>query len=130
MKRYLSAFLGGALGLVALMPLSARAAIDCTNVSEIKDIESFLCVFGNLIGLATGILAALALLVFFWGLVKYLAKADDEKAKEQGKNTMVWGVVALFVMFSVFGLVRFLMTSFGISTFNNRPLNPPKVIFP
>lgn len=114
MKKHLSVYLGSALGLSVFMPSFAHAAT-CTPGVQITNIQSFLCAFANLIDLATGILAALALLIFFWGLVKYIAKADDEKAKEAGKNTMIWGVIALFVMFSVFGLVRFLQRSFGIN---------------
>ncbi|MEN9405109.1 MAG: hypothetical protein RLY47_68 [Candidatus Parcubacteria bacterium] len=113
MKKHLSIYLGGALGLAAFAPSFAHAAINCSDSGTIVDIESFLCSFEGLINFLTGVVAALALLVFFWGLTKYIAKADDEKAKESGKNIMIWGVLALFVMFSVFGLVSFLQTSFG-----------------
>ncbi len=34
--------------------------------------------------------------------------------KEQAKKTMLWGVVAIFVMASVWGLVSFIGSSFGI----------------
>ena len=126
MKKYLLVYLGSALGLFAFAPSFAHAA-DCSS-GQITNIQSFLCAFSGLISTATGILAALALLVFFWGLVKYIAKADDEKAKESGKNTMVWGIIALFVMFSVFGLVRFLQNSFGID--ENRGAPPIPTIYP
>lgn len=53
------------------------------------------------------IVAAVAVLVFFWGLVKFIFKAGSD-AKTEGKNFMIWGVVALFVMISVWGLVRFI----------------------
>jgi TRAP-type C4-dicarboxylate transport system permease small subunit len=80
--------------------------------------------FGQWVGMLTGILAALALLVFIWGLVKYIwAAGSDEKAS--GKNIMVGGVVALFVLFSVFGIVRFLQRSFG--TVDTGGLPPPAV---
>lgn len=126
MKKQLSVYLGSALGLSVLMPSFAHAAT-CAPGVQITNIQSFLCAFDNLIGLATGILAALALLIFFWGLVKYIAKADDPKEKEAGKNTMIWGVVALFVMFSVFGLVRFLQSSFGITNQNNSAPTIPHI---
>lgn len=112
------------VGLFAGVPFISQAAFACT-----PGIRNFLCRFMDLIGLATGILAALALLVFFWGLVKYIAKADDEKAKAAGKNTMIYGVIGLFVMFSVFGIVRFLQSSFGIDAGNNSAPDVPEVIF-
>ena len=48
----------------------------------------------------------LALLFFFWGVAKYIRSSGTEK--DEGKKIMVWGVVALFVMSSVWGIVRFL----------------------
>ncbi len=110
--------------LPALVPLTTHAAFTCS-----PGIRNLLCKLTDIVSLATGILAALALLVFFWGLVKYIVKADDEKAKEQGKNIMIWGVIALFVMFSVFGIVKFLQTSLGINAGNNTAPSIPKVLF-
>ncbi len=54
------------------------------------------------------IVFTLALLFFFWGVAKYIRSAGSEK--DEGKKIMVWGVVALFVMASVWGLVAFLQT--------------------
>ncbi len=48
----------------------------------------------------------LATLYFFWGIVKYIKSEGAGKA--EGKAIMVWGVVALFVMTSVWGIVRLL----------------------
>ena len=53
------------------------------------------------------IVAGIALLVFFWGLAKFILKVGgDEEAVKEGKTLMIWGVVALFVMVSVWGIIR------------------------
>lgn len=83
---------------------------------------------GGIINLLIGIAAALALLAFFWGLVKYIAKAEDEGAKEEGRHLMINGAIALFVLFSIFGIIRFLRLEFGI--FSNSDLTPPGLTFP
>ena len=54
---------------------------------------------------------SLALLFFFWGVAKYIWSAGD--AKEEGKKIMVWGVIALFVMSSIWGIIGFLKTDIG-----------------
>ena len=54
----------------------------------------------------------LALLVFFWGVVKYIW--SEGTGKEEGRKIMVWGIIALFVMSSVWGLVGFIQVSIGI----------------
>lgn len=126
MKKHLLIYLGGALALFVSAPSFAHA-YTCGDVVSITDIQTFLCAFSGLISLTTGIVASLALLVFFWGLVKFIAKADDPKEKEAGKNIMIYGVIALFVMFSVFGLVKFLQTSFGVGGTNNANPGAPKI---
>jgi hypothetical protein len=57
---------------------------------------------------------ALATAMFIWGLVKFLfINAGEEAKREQGRQFMIWGVIALAVMLSVWGLVGVLRSSFG-----------------
>jgi hypothetical protein len=79
---------------------------------ELGNITNLLESVGNLVDLALPIVIAIALLVFFWGLVKFIFAGAE--AKDEGKTLMIWGVVALFVMVSVWGLVRFIGNAFDI----------------
>src|SRR3989344_4902770 len=72
-------------------------------------------IFIDLIQLAIPVIAGLALLVFFKGLAAFIAKSGDEKSHAEGRNLMVWGLVALFVMVSVWGIIRFVYTDLGLS---------------
>ena len=64
---------------------------------------------GGLINTSIAVVIAIALLGFFWGLVKFIFRVGgDEKAVDDGKRIMKWGLLALFVMVSVWGIVRFL----------------------
>jgi hypothetical protein len=54
----------------------------------------------------------LALLAFFYGLAKLIWGGPE--AVSEGKSLMIWGIVALFVMVSVWGLVRFIGNAFNI----------------
>jgi hypothetical protein len=59
---------------------------------------------------------AVALATFVWGVVKFFFINSDEEAKRtQGKQFMIWGIVALTVMLSVWGLVSILQETFGIT---------------
>ena len=55
-----------------------------------------------------------AILVFFWGIVKFIANAGDEKAIEDGKKFMIWGLVGLFVIISMWGIIGFLQETLAI----------------
>lgn len=60
------------------------------------------------------LLMAGAVVIFFMGIVQYiwgLRSGDAAKAKV-GSNFMLWGLVGLFVMFSVYGIVKLGQTIF------------------
>ena len=61
------------------------------------------------------LLLSVAVLLFFWGLVKYIANASDEAAKESGKQLMIWGMIALFVMVAFWGIIGYVQSSLGLT---------------
>lgn len=99
MKKTLSAL------AVAAMPALAAA-------QELQNIDKLVKSVGDIIGLLVPIVFTLALLYFFWGLANYILKAGEEK--EKGKDIMIWGIVALFVMASVWGIVGFIQNALDV----------------
>jgi uncharacterized membrane protein YidH (DUF202 family) len=69
---------------------------------------------GGLVSNLIVLVAGVALLAFFWGLFKFILNASNEKAKDDGKSIMIWGVVALFLMVSVWGIIRFVQLDLGL----------------
>jgi len=59
---------------------------------------------------------SLAFLLFVYGVVQYVLNDADGAKREKGKQFMVWGIIALTVMISTWGLVRLLGSSFGLNT--------------
>ena len=77
--------------------------------------ELFLLI-ANLVKLTFPLLVGFALIVFFWGVSKLILYSDNEQKRREGINTIVWGLVALFVIVSVWGLVFvFTQTFFGVA---------------
>lgn len=85
------------------------------NKAKLGNVESFVKDIGDIIDVAIPIVFALALLFFLWGLAKYIFAAGNEEAKDAGKRIMIWGIIALFVMASVWGIVAFLQDVFGVT---------------
>ncbi|OHB08765.1 MAG: hypothetical protein A3I19_02200 [Candidatus Zambryskibacteria bacterium RIFCSPLOWO2_02_FULL_38_13] len=70
-------------------------------------------------GLVNSVLIPLAfavcLLYFFWGVAKYIRTgAGSDQAAEEGKRVMIWGIVGLFVAFSVWGIISFIQSELSI----------------
>lgn len=64
------------------------------------------------------LLFAIALIVFIWGLVVFIRNAPDEKALEQAKRHIVYGLLGMFIMVSAFGIVKLILGTFGIPEMN------------
>ncbi|MEK7176896.1 MAG: pilin [Patescibacteria group bacterium] len=96
------------LALLAFAPAFAFA-------QDLGNIDTFVENIGELVALALPIVVAIALLVFFWGLVKFIFAQGNEESKAEAKKIMLWGLIALFVMVSVWGLVEFIGSALGIN---------------
>lgn len=59
-----------------------------------------------------GVLGAIAFLVFFYGLLKFVIRADNEVELAKGKQYMMWGIIALFVLISFTAILNLLAVEF------------------
>ncbi|MFT5280903.1 MAG: uncharacterized membrane protein YidH (DUF202 family) [Flavobacteriaceae bacterium] len=60
------------------------------------------------------LLIAIAVVVFIMGVIKYIMNAENPEKRTEGKNFMIYSIVAITVMVSVWGLVAILSnTVFG-----------------
>jgi hypothetical protein len=114
----------------ALAPLTGNAAT-CSLAGNPK-IQDLLCyVTGIINNSIIPLLFALALVMFVWGVIKFFIINSDEEAKRaEGKQFMIWGIVALAVMLSVWGLVGILKTTFGINVGSSSSSLLPQVCPP
>jgi len=95
-------------------------------------IKDLITAVGGLINPLIVILVGVALLVFFWGLAKFIFRVGgDEKAVEGGKRLMIWGLIALFIMISVWGIIRFMQNALLLPLpSGNSPIDIPPVLTP
>lgn len=80
-----------------------------------SQVTGLITVFGEWVNTLIPIALALGLLFFLYAIVKFLLSAGDEEKRKDAKSMMIWGVIALFVMVSVWGLVGFIGNTFGVS---------------
>jgi hypothetical protein len=79
-----------------------------------NNLSSLIAMAGNILNSLIPLLIALAVVVFFWGLVQYVLKSGGEGGGN-GRSIMIAGLVALFVMVSVWGIVRLAQNTLGVS---------------
>ncbi len=62
------------------------------------------------------LLFALSFLYFAYGVFKFLRLDAADKAREEARNAILWGIVGMVIMFSVYGIIYFVLASFGLSS--------------
>jgi len=58
-------------------------------------------------------LFALAMVYFLYGLAQYLLSPDNEEVRKSSKSHMLWGIVGLFIMVAVFGIMNLILSTVG-----------------
>ena len=59
----------------------------------------------------TSLLFIVATVVFLWGVILYVIAGSDEKKIETAKSFLIWGLIGLFVMVAMWGLVNAVFTT-------------------
>jgi hypothetical protein len=103
-----------ALSLTFLVPAIAFA-------QTLQPIGVLLVSIGHLANLAIPILVALTVVVFFYGLLMFVWHHGEEH-----KALMFWGLVALFIMLSLWGIIHLAQDAL-LTGGNATPINPPQV---
>ena len=108
------------------LPLFAFAQTDSTQAAAVTltPLQQLVDSFGGLINSLIPILIAIALVVFFFGLVKYVWGSGGAERQKQGRSVMIAGLVALFVMVSVYGIIRLMQDALALDT--NTSIDVPR----
>ncbi len=124
MKKFSYGLIAGLLPSIVFAQIGG-GTISGTVVGCSSDLCRVIEDFGSIVQSLVVIMASVALLVFFWGLVKYIASAGDAAKAKEGKSIMTYGVIALFVLFFIWGILFFIRDAFGINPTGT--ITPPQV---
>src|SRR3989338_2500755 len=104
MKKNLLKFIP-ALSFAAVAPLVVSA-----QTSGLGDVLSRI---SGLFSALLPILISLGVIYFIWGIVQYFI-GDSEEAKKTGRDRIIYGIVGLAVIVSIWGLVAILNQTLGL----------------
>ena len=60
------------------------------------------------------LLFAAGFLYFLWGMTMFIWKADSDEGRTTGTRHMIWGIVGMFIMVAVMGIIKVIKGTFGI----------------
>ncbi len=88
---------------------------------SLSPISQFIVSIGNIVALLIPITIGIAMVVFFYGLVKYIRNPE----KTDGRQIMIAGIVSLFIMVSIWGIIRLVQTTILGNTNQPNQVNAP-----
>lgn len=89
-----------------------------------QDVNDLLYIFIEVLDFMVPLLIGLAVLLFLWGLLRYYS-TDNQNTKKEAINIIGYGVISIFVMVSIWGLVNLIVDTFNLSSPINSNSNFP-----
>jgi len=83
----------------------------------------------NVLNIVVTIVFVIAVIVFGWGIVKLITAAGDPTAIKEAKGFLIWGIIGIAVLASIFGIITFLQDYFGVTP-GGGTIQPPGVTPP
>ena len=65
-----------------------------------------------------------AIVVFAWGIVKMISAAGNTEKLKQAKGIIWWGIIGMFVLATIGGIIAFLQSEIGLKP--NESITPPQ----
>lgn len=112
-----------AVFLSLAIPMMASAQTVGAGFSNLQAIVQKIAAIVNML---IPLVFSLGILGFFWGLVKYIFAQSSEDGKKDAKNIMLWSLVALFIMASVFGIITLAQNTVGVNPAGTGDVRIPK----
>ena len=106
-----------------LLPSVAMAQ---TTIIDANSLTNKLTNLGNTF---IGILIALAVIFIIWHAVMFILKAGDPEVRKTHRDGIIWGIVGLAIILSIWGLVAIIRNTFNTGSNNadtsHFPVVPP-----
>lgn len=88
----------------------AQVATGCSRkMSDLKELLNFpVCIINRYI---IPLFITVALALFIFGIVRYIANADDPSEHKKMRDFVLWSLLAIFVILSVWAIIYFFANS-------------------
>lgn len=97
---------------------AASATTGNTSIGSVPatptNLKSLICIIAFLALDFVPYIITLAVVAFITGLIKYVGNGDNEEKRGEGNKLMIYGIVGLFFMVSIWGILKIFTNSFNV----------------
>lgn len=113
------------VGILSFSFVEADTLTDICTASSMKSIEGIInwgtCLLSRSV---VPLLFALAVVAFIWGVIQFYLNPENEEKRKKGKSFIVGGLIALFVMVAMWGIIGIFTGTFDLN--NTMPNTLPQ----
>ena len=116
-KNILKKFIVGtmfAIPFISFAEVTTEGVCDKANFTSLTGIVNWASC--TLMSTIIPFLFAIAAAAFIWGIISYYLNPENEEKRKKGKSFIIGGLIALFVMTSMWGIIRIFSGTFGLTT--------------
>ena len=95
--------------------IAGLSALPFIALAQTDKLTSVASNFLKTINVVVTIVFVLAILIFGWGIVRFISAAGDAEKIKKAKSMIVWGVIGIAVLASLFGLISYLQGYFDVA---------------
>lgn len=109
---------------LSILPAFMVTSVAFAQEPNLNYFETLVTEVGDIVGALIPVIIGIGMVVILWGLVVFATSAGDPDKRQSGIQTMIWGVVILFVMVALWGLVELVETLTGVNSGTGAPTGP------
>lgn len=85
----------------------------CSKITDVGSLFKF--VTCTVVNSVIPLIVVLSITVFLWGIAMFMMNSADPTKRKEGKQFMLWGIIALFIIVSYWGIVKMFGDTLGFS---------------
>lgn len=82
------------------------------RIANAQTVEGIVLRINSFLNLIIPVLFFIATIVFLWGVILYITSGGDEEKRKEGRVYIIYGLIGLFVMVAVWGIVNIMIGFF------------------
>lgn len=107
--------------VIAFGALFAPFMVSAQIAAGVKTASGLVAFLKDLLSTATTLILAAAVVFFLWNVFGYVMSAGDPEKRAEKQSGIIYGVIGIAVMVSIWGLVRFITNTANLETSTMAP---------
>ncbi len=104
-------------GIAVCCMLVNKASAASSDILDLED--SVLELLGSIVPIIIGI----AVVFFLWAGVRFMRAEDNSEERQNARDLMIYGIVGILVMVSLWGIIQFFGNVLGITPGSDKNLD-------